>query len=80
MSSQQTSQRPTLNQITAALDALRDAARAADRALYLTALDHARALGCIDDQIDDAYRWGARQRMTLDTHLPGVIDFDRHGN
>ena len=80
MTSQQTSQRPTMEQITAALAALRDAARACDNTQHVTALANARALGCIDDQIHDAYRWGSRQRMTFDTHLPGVIASDGHGN
>lgn len=69
-----------MDQITAALAAVRDTARTGDRIQYATALSRALALGCIDDQIEDAYGWGVRQRMRLATHLPGGIDFDWHGN
>ncbi len=45
MTSQQTSQRPTMEQITAALAALRDAARACDNTQHVTALANAPSAG-----------------------------------
>jgi hypothetical protein len=53
---------PTLAEVMAALDAVRDAVSRGDVAAYRTAMVHAESLGCTDEQLTDAYDYAAARR------------------